>query len=105
MPNHLLEPGTVALSQQRVMESKELWSHYDEARKRASRAPPFQAILCKLLSLKALAFCLRAISSKRGCCHDPGEGVETAACRICDWGVEGAVMVAVSGSKGFNELT
>ncbi len=25
----------------------------------------------------------------------PGEGVEVAACRIWDWGVEGAVVVAI----------
>jgi hypothetical protein len=47
----------------------------------------------RLLSLKVLAFCRRAISSKRGWRHKPGEGVEVEACRIWAWGVEGFVVV------------
>lgn len=77
-----------------------LLSYDEEAKKRVSKAPPFHAILCKLLSLKVLAFCLRAISPKWGCCHEPGEGVETVACIICDWGVEGAVMAAIESTLG-----
>lgn len=46
----------------------------------------------RLLSLKVLAFCRRAISSKRGWRHEPGEGVEVGACKIWAWGVEGFVV-------------
>ena len=68
-----------------------------------TNAPPFHAILRRLLSVNVLSLCLWVISSNRGCLQFPGEGIEVGDCRICVCGVVGFVAVAMEGETWISD--
>lgn len=62
---------------------------------RNTSAKPFHIIFLMSPSPRTFAFCLLSISSNCGWLQLPGEGVATDDCKICAFGVEGAIAVAM----------